>query len=262
MIIGFLASYLATVLKGEIMELKTVQEGSGLRVTAGDNEVYFSTRDSHSQEWFEGNCGNGKVHEEEVTRWLLSKLESQLSFADVGAHLGWYSCLAASFGVYVHCFEANPLLIPLINENVTANGLEGKISVVNCAVSDEIGTISFPENSLKPGLTMGRGSTRVQSITLDEYFQGYEDIPDIFKIDVEGAETKALRGMLNIIRRRRPALMMEIHPVKLKELGSSHEEVLKILVNADYSIEIIGHQGGNGIVWATSRWGRKQDTVK
>ena len=239
--------------------IKSVQDKSGLRVTAGDKELYFSTRDSHSQEWFEANCGDGKVHEEEVTKWLLSKLEPQLSFADVGAHLGWYSCLAASFGVYVHCFEANPLLIPLINKNVTANGLEGKISVVNCAVSDEIGTISFPENSLKPGLTIGRGSTRVESITLDEYFQRYEDIPGIFKIDVEGAETKVLRGMLNIIRRRRPALLMEIHPVKLKQLGSNHEEVLKILVSADYSIKTIGHQGGNGIVWATSRQGRRQN---
>lgn len=57
--------------------------------------------------------------------------------------------------------------------------------------------------------------------------------PDLVKIDIEGAEVDALVGASDILERRRPGLLIEVH-------GSDIErECLKILRSYDYSTTIV-----------------------
>ena len=82
------------------------------------------------------------------------------------------------------------------------------INVVNAAVSDCDGELNV---ALDPGLGCPgksmRGDrwckdvVRVTTLRLDAYFAGRELVPDVFKVDVEGAELMALKGLGRRVRK-------------------------------------------------------------
>ena len=53
----------------------------------------------------------------------------------------------------------------------------------------------------------------------------HEYYPDLLKIDIDGAEMSALRGMSRILQETEPDLLLEVHPTILPRAGSSAAEV-------------------------------------
>lgn len=177
-----------------------------------------------------------QVYEPELCQMINRIIKPGWVCVDVGANIGIISrVLAKQAGLSgkVFAFEA-------LNRNVVTmkriNRLSRYKSIIhaeNIAVSD--GTLS--EVSLFPG----RGSAdtewnivghdvdgnkkeaamRIQSTSLDNYFKP-ESIVNFIKIDIEGAENLALRGMRRILRESRPVLFVEFHD----ETGWSGREEL------------------------------------
>ncbi len=56
---------------------------------------------------------------------------------DVGAHIGWFSMLAASYGCRVLAFEPQPHAHPFINASIVLNGWQGRVRAIRAAVSDD-----------------------------------------------------------------------------------------------------------------------------
>ena len=56
---------------------------------------------------------------------------------DVGAHVGWFSMLAASYGCRVLSFEPQPHAHPFLNASITLNGWQGRVRTVWGAVSSQ-----------------------------------------------------------------------------------------------------------------------------
>lgn len=239
------------------MILRTTKVPGEVALEAGPHRITFATGDDHSRRWFDGNCADGDVHERAATERLLRFLTPEAVFADVGAHLGWFTCVAAPFARFVHAFEANPRVVPLLEENVARNRFRSKVRVHAVAAADSAGFVAFPSRGTKPGERIGRGDAQIPTVALDDVFAApavgrVDDSPALFKIDVEGAEGRVLRGMRGILERRRPALLLEIHPGKMFELGTDPREVDAILDAFGYIREPVGMQGGNRLVWATS----------
>jgi hypothetical protein len=86
----------------------------------------------------------------------------------------------------------------------------------------------------------------VAAITLDVFFQNKYIKPDVVKIDVEGAETKVLRGMTRLLRNYNPTLFLEIHPLNLPLYKSSVSAILMLLMENEYKVfEIDDMRGQN-----------------
>jgi hypothetical protein len=61
------------------------------------------------------------------------------------------------------------------------------------------------------------------------------------KMDVEGAEIHALRGMAGILERYHPTIVIELNELALKrEHGSAAEELIELLKGFSYNIREIG----------------------
>ncbi|HEY6895043.1 MAG TPA: FkbM family methyltransferase, partial [Rhodanobacteraceae bacterium] len=60
--------------------------------------------------------------------------------------------------------------------------------------------------------------------------------PDFVKIDVEGLELEVLRGMTDVIARRRPALYIEIHGADMEKKLENVTAVAEFLWNAGYTL--------------------------
>jgi len=148
---------------------------------------------------------------------LFEQHGDDLSFADVGANIGVYSCLAAAMfrPCAVRAFEPSPTTAAVADAIVRANRLP--VHVERVALSDEEGharlhlsPIADTSNSLDAGFRGGDESIDVVLTTLDRYVADSGWVPNVMKIDVETHEAAVLRGAAETLRRHRPSVVVEI----------------------------------------------------
>jgi FkbM family methyltransferase len=153
---------------------------------------------------------------------------------DDGAHVGHYTLRAAAKGANVIAIEANRATALRLAENLELNELQA--AVHNVAAWDAKTTLKLQP----PGKAERDGSTRVvegdgdvPALPLDDLLGDVERI-DVVKLDVEGADLHALRGMAQTLARLRPLLFIEDHSIYgyykldqlldlLDELGYDHD---------------------------------------
>jgi FkbM family methyltransferase len=150
---------------------------------------------------------------------------------DLGANIGWYSLLAARAvgpSGRVIAFEPSITNAAFVAWNAAGNGL-ANVSVVPAAVSDRDGWAMFlDKGSLESRLDKDddeaqarrraarkrrvRGSSAVPVLSLDSWIASTEQPPPtLIKMDIEGAEIGALRGMSETLRSAGPTLIIEPH---------------------------------------------------
>jgi FkbM family methyltransferase len=207
----------------------------------------------------------GLVEPEDVG-FFLSLLEPGLTVFDVGANVGMYAVLAArrvGAAGRVHAFEPTPHVAGRLRRNVTLNGLDNVV-VTEAAVSDRAGVATFYVQQASDRSSLGGDGTPVpvQTITLDDYVpaQGLSKV-DVMKMDVEGAETLALRGGRRLLAGEdAPVLMLEFNAEALAAMGSSEAELRGLLEGHGYRCQPL-HVYGEGAysnVLALKPWHRER----
>ena len=199
---------------------------------------------------------------------------------DIGANHGIYA-LAAGAQVgpkgHVHAFEASRHFSELIRASISINGLDSVVSVINAAVAAATGeaTLCFDDHWSGSGHLVLRSGTeetafsteperlplplplprkskseRVRCVALDEYFADPAMTIDVMKMDIEGAEGLALKGMAKLLERsRRIKIMMEFCPLMMSRFECNAEDTIAILeaggfmcwnINPDSSLAAVG----------------------
>ena len=185
---------------------------------------------------------------EPVTTALLEEvLNDGMTFVDVGAHVGLFTLPAANWvgkTGRVVAFEPHPDNYAMLVKNIEANKLSEHVEAVQSAVSD----VSEPVQLHISGFNTGdhqlfhkgsRHSIEVQCTTLDDFFDPQDKI-DVIKMDVQGAEAAAFRGMRRVLQDNRSVkVIWELSPAQLKEAGSSAEVVMTWLEELDFVFTII-----------------------
>lgn len=174
--------------------------------------------------------GDWEAH---VGREILSRLTPGSVFLDVGANIGWFTLLAADHlqkigGGEVIAVEANPKVATYLASSVVASGLEGIVRILPYAVSERLDTVSMStsQEGNVGGLSIGRmeagskTSAIVPSIPLDVLLGNLERL-DVIKMDIEGAEPRAIAGFEKTLRRLNPAIIMEINKDGLSWVSES-----------------------------------------
>jgi len=143
---------------------------------------------------------------------------------DVGAHVGVFSLLAAAASptMPVHAFEPNPEGYQRVMENIQLNGFSN-VTTYPVAVSEESGETEFdyvPKETggvceiswvgTTDGRTFEGGSNmRIRMQSLDDVLPHLKDQKIVMKIDTEGSEAKVFRGMINLLSRNSPDIILE-----------------------------------------------------
>lgn len=202
-----------------------------------NNEVLFSTQDSYSYNWFYPRYRNGGLHERKVTELIIEACKNSKTFFDIGAHIGFFTCVIAKLfpHIHVHSFEMEEKVFELLVTNVQLNKLNN-VHMHNCAVSDINGLVCYdkPDAPNEKTAIAENGTSKIKSISLD----GLGIVPDVIKIDVEGTELDVLKGMKKVLPKVK-ALFIEIHP-NLYEKGTA-EKILEFL--KDFRVyEICDHR--------------------
>jgi len=193
---------------------------------------------------------------EKQTTYLFEKiLHPSMIVVDVGAHVGYFSLLAArNVGPEgkVFSFEPDPTNYELLLRNVNLNGYTN-ITPVNSAISDSTGLRTLFQTSLDSGRHSTyrhglphSGSVKVKTWTLDDFLetQNWPNV-DLVKMDVEGAEVDVLNGM-SVLREKMPGiqLIVEFNPALLKNAGVESFAFLEKLMSMEFRIACINEQQG------------------
>lgn len=184
--------------------------------------------------------------------------------ADVGSYRGTYAVVAAARAGErgrVIAFEPTPANRSVIAANLALNGFADRVVVEPVAVSDQTGTATFyawgdaTTNSLAHTQAEAAG-LEVRTVTLDEYF-AQTRLPDVVKIDIEGAELLALRGAQKILSAH-TRIICELHPYAWSELGYGADD-LRALLDRHGRVALDLRTGQEvrdyhyGVVWLTKR---------
>jgi FkbM family methyltransferase len=207
--------------------------------------------------------------EPETARFLTAFLKPGMTFWDVGAHIGEYSLLAArSVGGtgHVHGFEPQPKMFEFLRRNVAANQLSN-VTPHRLAVSDRVGSAEFslhPEPSMAflnpidfrdPALP----TISVTTISLDEFWKSSGRLPNLVKVDVEGAERPILEGaesLLQLPPDRAPLWIMECDERNCSRFGYSATDLLNVFSDHGFETKWIMW---NGALEATSSFSGRPD---
>lgn len=200
-------------------------------------------------------------YEKNVTDVLISHLKDDTHFLDIGACIGYFSLLVAVRCPHgrVFSFEPDPNNFRLFKASIAINGLESRITLYQKAVSDSDRPIFFSdlgyadnlgarftakgEDILKKHSVKGATQPReVQAVCLDSLLAN-ERI-DLVKVDIEGYEPNAFRGMEALLRKNRPVIITEFAPGTIQHISETDpQSLLRFFTNLGYQLSIIELNG-------------------
>jgi FkbM family methyltransferase len=158
------------------------------------------------------------------TRLVQAFLRPGMTFLDVGAHIGYYTLIAARLvgdAGRVHSFEPGREMRAHLEANVARNDLHN-VEIHPQALAEQTGEVGFYPSALasNQGISSivvsgdGRAApVTVPSLSLDDFASGLGGRRiDFLKMDIEGAELQVIRGGQRLLRGAdAPPMIFEAH---------------------------------------------------
>ena len=176
---------------------------------------------------------------------------------EVGANVGYFTLLAAAAAGprgSVHAFEPDPELFALLRDNVEINGYDGRVRLWPCALADAPGRARFfatqrhrGNGSLVERLDqLGDASAETRAIDVDVATLDACDVgvPDVLKIDAEGAEARVFRGARATLAAARDLrAVVEFWPRFFQRAGDDARAFLEERRSDGFRLERIDRRG-------------------
>ena len=190
-------------------------------------------------------------HEFHEMIFLHQFLKKDMIFADVGANQGEYTLFAAKRVSRVLAFEPLASMRNVLSDNVALNGFKN-VDVFEVGLSDHAGMLEIHEienmdeglGTIYLGNRKSKRSFTIQLQSLDAIAQ-QRSLPrlDFIKMDIEGSELRALEGSVEVIKKFRPAIMIELNAETYAAAGYTVEDVEDYFKKANYAAFEIGRRG-------------------
>jgi FkbM family methyltransferase len=168
---------------------------------------------------------------------------------DIGGFEGLMTMFFAQRSRAVVVYEPNPTSRRRLEENVRLNSLTNVIvrPVAAGSAADALDLVFDPlmagaataSTTIAAQIQTTSRRAHVESVRVipvdDDVTQENLPRPDFVKIDVEGMELEALRGMRALLRRDAPDLYIEVHGATATEKRANVRAILEELVATGYS---------------------------
>lgn len=167
---------------------------------------------------------------------------------DFGCHIGSFSIGAAALGRGVIAVDANPDHVDWVRKAARVNEFTN-IVVLHNALSTSDDPIRFVANGLWGAIDFsGSGAgAMVETRKVDEVVRSFAEGRRVafVKMDIEGAETEAMRTASRLLREDQPVILFESNGMTLEVAGSSVPELRRFFESVGYKVFRV--QGGEWI---------------
>lgn len=160
-----------------------------------------------------------KPYEYEMLLHILTQISKGSTILDIGMNIANHSLFLAANGFKIHAFEANAKMSAIAKRSIALNSFEKRIKVYEFGVSDKEEKAYFanenPHNFGAMSLSMLDENLPQKDYILCKSIDSL-DIKDevaLIKLDIEGMEAKALKGMQKLIAKNRPIIYVEANYV-------------------------------------------------
>jgi FkbM family methyltransferase len=187
------------------------------------------------------------IWEPEVTGAFRALIKPGDTVFDIGGDAGYYTLLfrkCAGESGHVVVFEPIPKAYERIKENLALNAFTN-CTLVKEALGSQAGSFVLERPFEDSRINLTKSAAGESDITVQvERFDTLADqlslpVPDLIKIDVEGAELEVLRGMERLVADHHPDFVIELHPQHLPQFGASVEDVLNWLRQRGYQLRAL-----------------------
>jgi FkbM family methyltransferase len=224
--------------------LERLEAALELRRSEAPESFKPTVRESDGLLWLDRGPAYGDAvgwadHEPELKPIVEGLLPKGGVLLDVGAHVGHWTLRLASKASKVIAVEANPETASTLRRNLAINDITN-VRVWEIAAWDSNTSMRLED----PNKQTEGGSTRTMpdddgvavGLRLDEAIvDDLRDRLDLVKLDVEGADLHALRGMSGLLEKHRPVLFIECHDY----CGYyKREDLEELLTDLGYGFEV------------------------
>jgi FkbM family methyltransferase len=191
------------------LPLKLVPDSTPLRVLTGPlaGQLWISTEGTHGY-WL-------GTYERDLQKLFVSTIRPGQVVWDIGANVGLFTLLAARLvgpAGRVIALEPLPRNLDLVQKHLALNGI-GNVTVLAQAVADATGSSFFATGSSPSmGHLDAEQGLEVNVTTIYALVEsGAAPPPDAMKMDIEGAESRALAGARRTLEVHRPVILLSTH---------------------------------------------------
>lgn len=162
------------------------------------------------------------------------------SIVDVGANVGFFTLKFSKWvsdGGRVIAIEPEPGNLDALNRALSRNRV-ANVDIVKAAAAEKEGELHLSLNPLNPAdHRLAEKGIPIRAVTIDGLLQkrGWPPV-SLIKIDVQGAEPRALAGAQETISRFHPAIFIEIDDKALHSAGFSADSLIASLRAQGYQM--------------------------
>ncbi|HEY5095354.1 MAG TPA: FkbM family methyltransferase [Candidatus Eremiobacteraceae bacterium] len=240
---------IAEIVRAVPLSMVRLMRGNVVRTTVHGHPFYVDTRDNIVS----FDILFRRTWEPRETALLGSIIEPGDHVIDIGGHIGYY---AVMFGMAVGstgrvlAVEPDPDNAAVLRMNVALNNLEAVVTVIEAAAGEKSSSAElFRADSRNRGdhrmysTGTGRTTVDVRVIAIDESIAGWDRV-DLIKMDIQGFEPHALKGMMNTLRsHENVVLVTEFWPHGMRLSGCDPENFLAQLRALGFSFFTMTREG-------------------
>lgn len=212
----------------------------------------------------------GSTHNTPEHRFLQSLDLRDKVVYEVGAFQGILTLFFSTRAKEVVAYEPNPPSFERVGLNLRLNG-RSNVRLRQLAVGDRPGTLTLLTDPLMPGgasadpQVAGQIKTSVPTITsvtvpvvtLDgDIRESGLPAPEFIKIDIEGMELPALKGMASTLREHHPDLYIEMHGATIAQKDENVRAIVNFLTTLGYG-RLLHVESGAWITSSTATTARR-----
>jgi len=181
--------------------------------------------------------------------WFYALARNSKIFFDVGANIGYTGILAnlAKSIKRIVLVDPNPNALIYASKNLLLNNMASNCSFYTAFASDQVGeNVKFftagvgAAGSMYPShaqtASMSNNFFYVGTVTIDFLTNYYNVIPDLVKVDIEGAEYSALRGATELASKLNTRFLVEMHRLEKLPMEQNGNNILQWAKEIGYKV--------------------------
>jgi len=186
--------------------------------------------------WLQRECFYFNSFEWYVFNFVKSILKEGDIAIDIGANIGYYTTIFSRLvgpSGHVFAFEPSSNFYSQLQQNIALNN-DNNISTYKLVVGNDNTPQTLMSGSQSASIVLGDPESEqivkevVDTITLDQFIEQHDCPVNLLKIDVNGWDYNVLLGATNLLKVKRPIVIVEvidwgiIEPLKIYLLMKEH----------------------------------------